>query len=104
VSERVDPLARDRLVRRMRTAGWVVGATAAGATALLSVVAAHAFRGHDGSATRAAVPARAPASQVSVAPPQHVPAIDGAPAPLQPPPSPPEAVPPQPAPVTSGAS
>jgi hypothetical protein len=103
VSERFDPQARDRLLGRTRLAGWIVGATAAGATAMLSVVAAHAFRGHGGTPAHAT--ATATASPVRVPPPQDVPAIDGAPPPpLQPPPSPPEAAPPQPAPVTSGGS
>jgi hypothetical protein len=104
VSERFDAQARDRLLGRARLAGWAVGAAAAGATALLSVVAAHAFQGHRGTASHAATPSAASASSVRVPPPQDVPAIDGAPPPLQPPPSPPEAVAPQPAPVTSGGS
>ena len=103
MSQRFDPQARDRLLGRTRLAGWVVGAAAAGATALLSVVAANAFHGHDGTPAHAV--ATAQARSVGVAPPQDVPAIDGAPPPpLQPPPAPPEAAPPQPAPVTSGGS
>jgi hypothetical protein len=104
MSERLDPQARDRLLARTRLAGWVVGAAATGATALLSVVSAHAFRGHGGTPAHAAATATATAAPARVPPPQDVPAIDGAPPPLQPPASPPEAAPPQPAPVTSGGS
>ena len=101
MSERVDPRERDRLVGRMRIAGRVVAVAAAGATALLSVVAAHAFRGHGGGTARAAI---APVARVHVPPPQDVPAVEGSPPPPQPPAAPPEAAPPEPAPVTSGGS
>jgi hypothetical protein len=110
MGERFDPRERDRLVGRMRTTGRALGVVAAGATAALSFVSAHAFRGHDGKAPRtaAAPSARARAARIGVPPPQHVPAIDGSPPPLQPPASAPEAPPPEPAPApvpqTSGAS
>lgn len=90
-----DPAARDRSVRTVRVVAWVSGIGAAGLTALFSGVAAHAFKGHDGKA-KAASPARSsrPLARVSVPPPQDVPAISGAPAPLQPPAQPPAAAPP----------
>ena len=105
-----NPRARDRALRMVRGAAWSVGVGAAGLTALFSVVAAHAFKGHSGKTK--AVAAVRPARQlqrVSVPPPQHVPAISGAPA-LAPPAQPPAAAPsqqsapaPQPAPVPQPA-
>ena len=72
----------------MRALAWSVAAATAALSAGLSVVAAHAFKGHDGTAVeRHAAGARA--ARVRVPPAQHVPAIAGAPAPLQPPPRPP---------------
>jgi hypothetical protein len=113
----LDPSARDRLVRRVRHAGRLLAVATAGATTVFSVVAAHAFRGHNGkSRTRRAVAATTPAPRVRVPPPQHVPAIAGAPPPLQPPAEPPASAPapapatsapapaPAPAPETSGGS
>jgi hypothetical protein len=93
------PADRDRAVRRLRAAGWSLGALAAALSVALSAVAAHAFKGHDGR-TKPAV------ARVSVPPAQHVPAIAGAPAPLEPPAAPPVAVTPQPQPQpeTSGGS
>lgn len=91
------PADRDRAVRRVRIAGWSVGAAAAALSVAFSAVAAHAFKGHDGRA-------RPVAPRVTVAPAQHVPAIAGAPAPLEPPAAPPVAVQPQPQPETSGGS
>jgi hypothetical protein len=89
----------------VRVVAWTTGLGAAGLTATLSIVAAHAFKGHDGTAKASATrPARAVA-RVRVPAPQKVPAIPAAPAPLQPPPQPPAAAPPaEPAPQTSGGS
>jgi hypothetical protein len=102
-----DPAARDRSVSAVRLVAWVTGLGAAGLTAALSVVAAHAFKGHDGKAkaARLALSAR-PVARLNVPPPQDVPAISGAPAPLQPPAQPPVAAPPpEQAPAqTSGGS
>jgi hypothetical protein len=90
-----DPAARDRSVRTVRLVAWVTGLGAAGLTAALSVVAAHAFKGHDGQAKAASLVRIArPAARLKVPPPQNVPAISGAPAPLQPPAQPPAAAPP----------
>lgn len=88
-----DPSGRDRSVRAVRLVGWAAGLGAAGLTAVLSVVSAHAFKGHDGK-TDAAEPVRGsrPVAALTVPPPQDVPAISGAPAPLQPPAQPPTAV------------
>jgi hypothetical protein len=103
------PASRDRALRRVRLAAWGVGVGAAALTGGLSVVAAHAFKGHDGkvrAATAVARRARA-AARVTVPPPQRIPAIAGQPAPLQPPPQPPAAAVPQqqaPAPPVSGGS
>ena len=82
---------------------------------MLSVVSAHAFKGHTGGT--GATTARAPATQsaprrapIQVPGPQSVPAISGAPAPLQPPPAPPDAAassqpaPAAPPPPVSGGS
>lgn len=89
--------ARDRALRRIRVVSWAVGAVTAGLAGALSVVAAHAFRGHDRSApvtpTSAVGASRQPTRRVHVPPPQHVPSIDEQ-APLQPPSSPPAAAPP----------
>ena len=116
----LDPNGRDRAIRRVRSAARLVALAAAGATATLSVVAAHAFKGHDGrKASTTAKPVRtrtvpAAPKAIEVPPPQQVPAISGAPAPLAapstppasaPPPPPPEPAPaPAPAPETSGGS
>jgi hypothetical protein len=91
----IDPAARDRSVRTVRVVAWVTGVGAAAVTAGLSVVAAHAFKGHSGEA-RAASPVRdaGPVTRLKVPPPQDVPGISGAPAPLQPPAQPPAAAPP----------
>jgi hypothetical protein len=95
------PASRDRAIRRLRVVTWTVAGVAAATATGLSVVAAHAFKGH---ATTRAV-RRPPRVAVRVPPPQQVPAISGAPAPLAPPPAPPvpTAAPVEPAPV-SGAS
>ena len=87
--------ARDRALRAVRAAGWAVGLGAAGLTAGLSVVAAQAFKGHDGKVKVAKTPAPVrrvvrPA-RVPVPPPQPVPAIAGVPAPVAPPPQAPAA-------------
>jgi hypothetical protein len=103
--------ARDRALRVVRTAGWAVGLASAGLTAGLSVVAAQAFKGHDGKTkvTTAPAPVRrlVRPEHVSVPPPQRVPAISGAPAPITPPAQPPAATPPvdqsAPAPVPAPA-
>jgi hypothetical protein len=106
-----DPSARDRLVRRVRHTGRLLAVATAGATTIFSVVAAHAFRGHNGkSRAHRTAAAAAPTSGVRVPPPQQVPAIAGAPPPLQAPAEPPAAAPaPAPAesappPETSGGS
>lgn len=99
------PHRRDRSLRRVRALGWGLGLGAAGLTAWCSVVAANAFKGHDGSAPEAV---RAPAHhgrRVAVPGPERVPAISNDPAPLAPPSAPPAAAPrqappaPQPAPA-----
>lgn len=114
----LSPAARDRALRRIRTVHRVAGVAVAGATAGLSLLASHAFKGHAGTASAATRPptatATAPAARVAVRvpPPEAVPAIAGDPAPLQPPPSAPAAVPqpapqtppPEPAPVVTGGS
>ncbi len=101
------PAGRDRAVRRVRVLAWSVAAATAALSAGLSVVAAHAFKGHDGRAKTTAPSPRA-AAPVHVPRAQHVPAIAGAPAPLRPPPAAPTAAPPQPEPQqqpeTSGGS
>lgn len=99
---RTDPAGRDRAVRVTRFVAWVTGLVAAGLSALLSVVSAHAFKGHDGKAHRVA---HRVVARVRVPGPQFVPGITGAPAPLQPPQQPPAVAPSeQPAPETSGGS
>jgi hypothetical protein len=101
------PANRDRAVRRVRVLAWSVAAATAALSAGLSVVAAHAFKGHDGS-VKTAVPSPRAAARVHVPRAQHVPAMAGAPAPLQPPAAAPTAAPPppepQPQPETSGGS
>jgi hypothetical protein len=99
------PAGRDRAVRRVRALAWSVAAATAALSAGLSVVAAHAFKGHDGRVkTTAAVPSPRAAARVHVPRAQHVPVIAGAPAPLQPPAAAPTAAPPEPQPETSGGS
>ena len=93
---------RDAALRRTRA---VVAAVAAGAvtlSGLLSVVAAHAFKGHARVTTAAA---RQPLS-TDVPGPDAIPSIAGDPAPLQPPAQPPAATPPPTAtePQVSGGS
>lgn len=95
-----DAVARNRALRRLRKAGWGLAAAAAGFTAVLSITAADAFSGHGRTTSAAPVPRRrvpVPAAVV-VPPPQHVPALAGAPPPLQPPAAPPVAAPAAPAP------
>jgi hypothetical protein len=105
--------SRDRALRRVRLAAWGVGVGAAALTGGLSVVAAHAFKGHTGKARATPAVARRAhaAARVRVPPPERVPAIAGDPAPLQPPAQapaqPPAAAVPQeqaPAPPVSGGS
>jgi hypothetical protein len=105
--------SRDRALRRVRLAAWGVGVGAAALTGGLSVVAAHAFKGHNGKARVTAAVARSPRAvkHVKVPPPERVPAIAGQPAPLQPPAQPPAQQPPAavpqeqaPAPPVSGGS
>jgi hypothetical protein len=112
------PDARDRALRRVRFTAWGVAAGAAGLTVGLSAVAAHAFKGHQRSASPPAPSPAAPRAQRATRPahrvhvpgPQAVPSIAGAPAPLQPPAQPPSAAPapapadPAPAPQVSGGS
>ncbi|UTI62958.1 hypothetical protein NBH00_16525 [Paraconexibacter antarcticus] len=122
----LSPTARDRALRRTRTVHRVAGVAVAGATAGLSLLASHAFKGHTGTASAAAAtvppaaaPAPAPAARpaTAVPPPQAVPPIAGDPAPLEPPPSAPSAAPqsapqaaqpapapPPPPPVVTGGS
>jgi hypothetical protein len=105
----LSPAGRDRAVRRVRLLAWSVTAASAALAAGLSVVAAHAFKGHDGRAKAAAAAPRprvAARAHVHVPRAQHVPAIAGAPAPLQPPAAAPTAAPPPPQqpPETSGGS
>jgi hypothetical protein len=103
------PAGRDRAVRRVRVLASGVAAATAALSVGLSVVAAHAFKGHDGRVkTTAAVPSARAASRVHVPRAQHVPAIAGVPAPLRPPAAAPAATPPasqpQEQPETSGGS
>lgn len=112
----LSPAGRDRALRRIRTVHRIAGVTVAGATAGLSLLASHAFKGHAGNASAATVPAvvtaPTPRPAVQVPPPEAVPAIAGDPAPLEPPPAAPQpspqaAVPepaPAPPPVVSGGS
>ena len=88
-----DPAARDRWLRGTRAIAWMTGLVAAGLTAAFSIAAAHAFKGHDGRAhaTRVSATAGRSHSHLTVPPPQHVPAISGAPTPLQAPSQPPAA-------------
>jgi hypothetical protein len=74
----LQPAGRDRVLRRVRAVSWGVGLTAAGATAVLSAAAAHAFKGHTASTRHATRHAPAPA-RVRVPRPQHVPAIAATP-------------------------
>ena len=94
------PARRDRDLRRVRGAAWAAGAAAAALAAGLSVAAAQAFKGHDGTATPSAP------APIRVPPAQDVPAIAGDPQPLQAPTAAPTVAPPQPAPEaeTSGGS
>jgi hypothetical protein len=89
------PSRRDRAIRRIRNVTWGVGAATAGLATSLSVVAAHAFKGHPRQVKPAAVVATKPPAprRVVVPPPQRVPAIANRPAPLNPPATPPSAAP-----------
>ena len=99
------PSRRDRDLRRLRGAAWAVAAGAGVFAAGLSVAAAHAFKGHDGTAPTSAVAPAARAARVRVPPPQRVPPIAGDPQPLQPPAEPPAPAPEPAAPAeTSGGS
>jgi hypothetical protein len=91
------PADRDRAVRRVRVAGWSVGAAAAALSVAFSAVAAHAFKGHDGRP-------KPTVGRTTVPPAQQVPAIAGAPQPLEPPAAPPTAAPAEVQPETSGGS
>jgi hypothetical protein len=103
--------ARDAALRRTR---GIVAGVAAGAVALsglVSVVAAQAFKGHShrAAATPRSTAHRVRAHRNAVPPPDSIPAIAGAPEPLQPPAQPPAAVPeqapaPAPEPQVSGGS
>jgi hypothetical protein len=103
------PAERDRAARRLRALTWGVAIVSAGATAGLSAVAAHAFKGHSAKPAAAAPRPAAAVARVSVPGPQQVPAIAGQPAALQPPPDPPAAAPsvaqsaPPPPPVSGGS-
>jgi hypothetical protein len=101
------PSRRDRAIRRVRNLTWAVGAATAGLATSLSVVAAHAFKGHSrqtGPATIVAPKAPTP-RRVTVPPPERVPAIAPGAAPLSPAPTPPSAAPtPTPAPPPAAAS
>jgi len=93
---------RDRSLRHVRRATWGLGAAVAGLAAGLSVVAAHAFKGHNGATTTTARTPPAPHHKpthhhVSVPAPQYVPPI--AATPLAPPAAPPSAAPPPPQPT-----
>jgi hypothetical protein len=99
----ISPSRRDRAVRRVRNLTWAVAAGSAGLATTLSVVAAHAFKGHARSsgASPAAAPKHKAPHRVVVPGPQHVPSI----APLTPPAAPPSTTPtpsptPAPAPAT----
>ena len=99
------PSRRDRDLRRLRGAAWAVAAGAGVLAAGLSVAAAHAFKGHDGTTQSSAVAPAARAARVRVPPAQRVPAIAGDPLPLQPPAEPPAPAPEPAAPAeTSGGS
>ena len=92
---------RDRALRRVRRATWGAGAAVTGLAAGLSVMAAHAFKGHSGAPTTSTTttpPSRHdPAHhRVQVPAPQYVPPISAQS--LAPPESPPSAPPPQPQP------
>jgi hypothetical protein len=99
------PSRRDRDLRRLRGAAWAVAAGAGVLAAGLSVAAAHAFKGHDGTTRSSAFAPAARAARVRVPPAQRVPPIAGELLPLQPPAEPPAPAP-QPAPEaeTSGGS
>jgi outer membrane biosynthesis protein TonB len=100
---RQSPSRRDRALRRVRRGTWAIGAGTAGLATTLSVVSAHAFKGHSHGAAPAPAPKqRQPLRRVAVPGPQHVPAIAHNPAPLQPPSAPPSATP-APAPTPSPA-
>ena len=99
------PSRRDRDLRRLRGAAWAVAAGAGVLAAGLSVAAAHAFKGHDGTARSSAVAPAARAAGVRVPPAQRVPPIAGDPLPLQPPAQAPAPAPEPAAPAeTSGGS
>src|SRR3954447_6099108 len=70
------PSRRDRAIRRIRNVTWAVGAATAGLATSLSVVAAHAFKGHPRQVKSAAVVATKPPAprRVVVPPPPRVPA------------------------------
>jgi len=99
------PSRRDRDLRRLRGAAWAVAAGAGVLAAGLSVAAAHAFKGHDGTARSSAAAPAARTARVRVPRPQRVPPIAGDPLPLQPPAEPPAPTPEPAAPAeTSGGS
>jgi hypothetical protein len=122
IRSRHSPSRRDRALRRVRRTTWAIGAGTAGLATTLSVVSAHAFKGHSRNPASAAAAAAKPRPlrRVVVPAPQRVPAIADNPAPLQPPAAPPSATPapappaaapapapapqPQPQPQTSGGS
>jgi hypothetical protein len=103
----MSPQDRDRALRRYRVFAWGVGLTAAGATAALSVAAAHAFKGHDGSSAAApAARTSTPGPRASVPGPQHIPSVSGDNGQLSPPAQTPSPAPsaPSAAPSVSGGS
>ncbi|MCW2967554.1 MAG: hypothetical protein JWM71_1326 [Solirubrobacteraceae bacterium] len=99
------PASRDRTLRSLRAVAWLAGVVTAALTAVFSVVAAHAFKGHTGKThVIAAVRRTRPPAHNTVPPAQHVPAIASAPAQLQPPqqaPAPAQSAPAQSAPAQS---
>jgi len=102
-THRIDPgkrsraRARDALLRRTRGSMVAVSAAAIALSGMLSVVAAQAFKGHRADA---ATPSAGSSTRrhVNVPAPDRIPAIAGAPAPLQPPAQPPASAAPDPAP------
>jgi hypothetical protein len=102
MSDSPDPVSssrRDRSLRRVRRVTLAIAAATAGLATTLSVVAAHAFKGHarqTGQDT-ALVTKRPPERRLVVPPPQRVPPISSSGESLQPPSAPPSSPAPQPA-------
>ena len=95
----VSPTRRDRSLRRVRRATLAVGAATVGLATTLSVVAAHAFKGHSRQAGQdTALVTKRPRTRSLVVPaPQHVPPISSGGESLQPPSAPPSSAAPPPA-------